>query len=252
MKHAVTLRALIIVNMGRVVAACSSGGQPMGERSMQRPFPAESVVSQRISNNSDKRIQSLSVPNLSGVWVLNKEMSDDPQERVQALLAQSDSVAKGRVERRDGRTGGRRTGGERQGMKGGSAGGRKGGNGQRADKTLLVSPLLIAPKTLEIVHEEPSLVMVLEGGERRALYTDLRVAKASDNATSESVIAGWKGNVLVVESASDASSRIMTQRYKLNTSPRQLWVSTLVYIPKLSKPVLLNRVYEASSDSLQR
>lgn len=133
------------------------------------------------------------VPNFSGTWQLNEELSTSPRE-----------AARGGNGRRGG--GGFSVGGVRGGLGGG--GGRGGGppaGGQRGqeDARQQMQERLAALKTLTIVHLEPELLMQDANGQETVLFTDERVFERQGLRGRPQEMRGrWKRDSLRFETVS--------------------------------------------------
>jgi len=186
---------------------------------------------------------SLKTPNLSGTWVLNRELSQNPLEQLKQNRKKSNNSQ------------------SNKGMKGngdhsGSGQGKGKGNGNRrsanysknkntAGRNSLppsIQYFLNSSEKLTIKHEEPLLVIDTTEGQEE-VYTDFRSPKISSNKDPDQriSIAGWEDNILFIESTLSAGRVI--QQFNLKTSSDQLWVKTAVLTPHLAKSVRFNRVY---------
>jgi len=187
--------------------------------------------------------ESLVKPNLTGTWVLNTDLSENPQEELKESMRQSGNSRGGKG--MGGRGGG---GGGEHGGKGN--GGRRGdGNSRNKKKRRQDSlpqslhALLNAPEILELNHEEPLLTFITKEGQEK-VYTDFRSTSVSSSSklNQKITIAGWENNVLIVENTISVGRFI--QQFKLNPSSGNLWVNTQIITSRLPKPIQFNRVYE--------
>lgn len=176
-------------------------------------------------------------PDLSGTWILNKELSDNPQEKFKEIKPRAGKSG-GHGQSGKG-SGGRRGGGKKNSNSGG-----KGGGGGRGSLPQDLQQLLNASETLELKHEEPLLTIMTKDGQRQRVFTDFRGARisASGGMHQKVITAGWESDVLVVEITTNSAS--LVQRYKLHTVSRQLWIRSVILISSIAKPVQFNRVYE--------
>lgn len=205
------------------------------------------LVDTRTENNAGIAMDKpASKPNLSGTWTLNKELSDNPQEKIKESRQQAGN-SKGNKGKGGGSGGGGR-GGKGGGGKRGGAENRsqanKGHGRRQARLPQELWTLLKASETMKLRHEEPLITIMTKDGQRQRIYTDFRGASisASGGMQQQVTTAGWENDILVVETTMDSGSII--QRYKLNISSRQLFVSSLILTSSLPKPVQFNRFYE--------
>ena len=180
------------------------------------------------------------IPDLSGRWVLNKEQSDDPREKM-----------------RDGRGMGR-PGGER-GPRGGGigrpggGGGMGGGMGGRrpprdgdmpagrggADRGAAMRGMLEAAPELTITHTAREIAILEKDGRLRALHPD--GAKYKDASGAE-VKTRWDKDRLVVQTATDRGPGF-TETWRMTGDPAQI-VVLLRLKPPNGEEVTLKRVYD--------
>lgn len=137
-------------------------------------------------------------PDLSGEWVLNRDVSADPRE--------SGDGRGGRDPEGRGRRGGGMPGGFGGGPRGGGFPGGPGGFGpggggderQMREQMGEAQELLrAAPTSMVVTYTDPKLAIVARDGRVRTLYADKRKIKtANGNAETQ---ARWDGDRLVVE-----------------------------------------------------
>ena len=187
---------------------------------------------------------SLVKPNLTGLWVLNTELSENPQKEFKENMRKSSDT--------EGNKGmsGRGGGGEHSGS-GKGKGGRQGKGYSRNKKNTHrnkslpqeLHDLLNASETLELKHEEPLLTILTKNGQEK-VYTDFRSSSVSSSShqNQKSIIAGWENNSLVVEHTLN-SGRVI-QQFDLNSASGKLWINTLISTSHLPKPIEFNSVYE--------
>jgi len=185
---------------------------------------------------------SLTTPNLTGIWVLNRELSQNPLEQLKQNRKKSNHSQ------------------SNKGMKGNddhSGSGKGKGNGNRrsdnssknknkAGRNFLPPSMqffLNSSEKLTLKHEEPLLIINTTEGQEK-VYTDFRSPKISTNKDPNQrvSIAGWEDNILFLESTLSAGRVI--QQFNLKTSSDQLWVKTAILTPHLPKSVRFNRVYD--------
>ena len=191
--------------------------------------------------NTNVNSMPLVKPNLTGIWILNRDLSENPQEELKKSMRKSNNVK-----------GSKSMGGRGGGEHGGQGNGRKRNHGySKGEKNNLrhdslprsLQALLKASETLELKHEEPLLTIITQDGQEE-VYTDFRDTNvSSSNGLNQKVtIAGWENNVLVVENTINAGRFI--QQFNLNSASGQLWVNTLILTSHIPKPVQFNRIYE--------
>lgn len=184
------------------------------------------------------RLQSR--PDFSGHWALDAGASDDPQERIKQAMRQS--------------------AGDGPGMRGGGGMGRGGGMGGKRQKRGSQqgmggrsevpfddrAELVALANTLDITHEEPMLLIADENGRHQRLFTDFRgVSVSASAAERQAALAGWEGDVLVVESRMNHGSR-RVQQYRIDAETGRLMISSTVELPNL-REVSFRLVYDRKS-----
>jgi len=178
-------------------------------------------------------------PDFSGHWILNAKASDDPQEKTKEAM-KAMQQAKGGGHGKGGSSGGQgRGGGMGGGMGSGMGGGRHGrrssdemgGRGEMPSREL--SALMVTSEKLDILHEDPMLLIVNENGQRQRLFTDFRGASvsASGGLQQRISIAGWEGAALVVETTMTGGSRLV-QNYQVDAKTGQLMIITAANLPE--------------------
>ena len=180
-----------------------------------------------------------SPPDFSGTWLLDKASSDDPEAKMKEareMMRESRGMRGGM-----GGSFGRGKGG---GMSDGRQdSGRGSPRGMLATSTSELRALINGAKVLELSHADPMLLITADGGPQQRLFTDFRGATVSASTAQQAVmIAGWEGDVLVVEITRDGSPRMM-QRYQLDAGSDQLEVRTVFTPPGSSGHLLIKCVY---------
>ena len=195
------------------------------------------------NSGTDSNNMSLVKPNLTGLWVLNKELSENPQKEFKENMRKSSDA--GGNKGKNGRGGGEHSGsGKGKGGKQGKGYARNKKNNHRYNTLPQeLHALLNASETLELKHEEPLLSILTENGQEK-VYTDFRSSSvsSSNHPNQKAIIAGWENNTLVVEYT--LSSGRVIQQFNLNSASGKLWIDTLITTPRLPKPVEFNSVYE--------
>jgi len=194
--------------------------------------------------NLNLNSNSLAIPNLTGLWELNTELSENPLSEIKQHMRKSDNSEgnKGKNGRGDGNHqgngGGKGTGGKRS----------KGKANNRGFKALPqeLHALLIAPKSMGIKHEEPLLTIITQAGQEQ-IYTDFRSSSVSStsNKSQKVTIAGWEDNILFVEHT--LSSGRFIQQVSINPNSGQLQIETLILTPHLPKQLKFTRFYDLIS-----
>ncbi len=185
-------------------------------------------------------------PDLSGFWVLNEELSDDPRNKMKEFKSEKSQGFHGR-----GMGGGKGSGG---GMGRGGRGGRmdggprKGGMGSsRTAMARIVRPA----RSIEIKHEDPLLVIIDDQGRMRRIYTDNRGSSISVSGGMNQQVstAGWEQDELVVETSSVKGGRF-TQRYKLEADGSRLSLTTEMAMQQATKILTIRTLYDSSMDPM--
>ena len=186
---------------------------------------------------------SLAKPNLTGTWVLNADLSENPQEELKESMRQSGNSRGGKGMGGRGGGGGGEHGGKGNGGKRGDGNSRNKKKRRQGSLPQSLHALLNAPEILELNHEEPLLTFITKEGQEK-VYTDFRSTSVSSSSklNQKITIAGWENNVLIVENTISAGRFI--QQFNLDPSSGQLWINTQIITSRLPKPVKFSRVYE--------
>lgn len=179
---------------------------------------------------ADEKPKATAAPDLSGRWLLNKDLSDDAHQKVRQSME-------------------RPRGGYGPGTIGPSSGGagRLGlpppAAGDDSDESL--HAILDPADELSIYQGQPEIVIDEKFSRRRTLHADGQKYKA-DNGASE-VKAEWKEGRLVVETRG-FRGRKTTETWELNTTGKRL---TALYKLASSNgpPVTVKRVYDRVGDA---
>jgi len=169
-------------------------------------------------------------PDFTGIWSLNPDVSDNPRERLKEAM-QARRRSKGGGHGMGGSMG--RGGGMGRGMGGGGrkSPDRMGGRGMQpsADSLSLIS----ADEQIDILHEEPMLLITDENDQRQRFFTDLRGSSvsASGGFQQRVSVAGWEGETLVVETILNSGARL-TRSYQFDTETDQLVIASLANLPE--------------------
>ena len=178
-------------------------------------------------------VKPQSRPDFSGHWTLDAKASDDPQERIKQAMKQARSGGQGM--RGGGGMGGGGMGGKRQGR------GSQEGMGGRGEIPFDDRAALVATaKTLDITHEDPMLLVVDENDRHQRLFTDFRgvSVSATGGAQPQAAVAGWEGDVLVVESRMNHGARLVRQ-YRIDAGTGRLMISSTAELPNRQEVTFL-------------
>jgi hypothetical protein len=161
-------------------------------------------------NQTSSASQS-SAPNLGGTWKLNKDQSDNPQEKIQEA----------------GGFGGR-GGGMGRGRRGGGNGGMMSGLSQ-----------------LKIEQSGSSIKIANADGREIAQYPSSGSSSGSSGATPA---AEWHGAQLVSTTEGRRGGSV-TRTFELSPDGKQLYVTTKIENPRLQQPVSIRFVYDPAKSS---
>ena len=181
---------------------------------------------------SSQVIGSGALANLSGTWRLNKDLSDDPQQKMKDARSESGG---------GGHSGGRHGGGMGRGL-GGRSGSSGSGSGDEGPRPL--EDMATALQQLKIDHQDPALT--IEDGLARLhhLFTDGRKIEEerSSGGTTE-IHAFWKDGRIVVTTQSEKGPRI-TETYAVAADGSQLTVTSKIEMRR-GGSVEIRRVYDS-------
>ena len=159
-------------------------------------------------------------PDLTGQWQLNRDLSDDSQEKLQNM---------------GGGGGGADVGGHGPGHRGGSGGG---GGGEQAAHAQLGEMILSAPTRFVLTQDDQKVVLTEPDGRVRTLPTNNRKVKVD----GLDVQTKWEKNRLVSEiTAGDAK---VIETYERSPNASQLIVTARVEMR--GRQVSVRRVYDAA------
>jgi hypothetical protein len=174
--------------------------------------------------------EALKLPDYSGVWRINRELSDDPAQAMKDFRGSSSGRSGGWHGHGGGH--GRRSGGDDSSAQDNQGGGER--------------PALAALDTLAIRHKDPEFVIADGSGRERRLTTD---GKATEEERSHGgttkISASWKEGHLVVVSAPEQGPK-WTETYSITADRTQLTVTTKIESSHGSA-VTIRRVYDAMS-----
>ncbi len=220
-------------------------------------------------------------PNLSGIWALNKDASDDPREMMQqAGNSGGQGGGGGRVRMGGGMGGGGGgTGGGGWGGRGGGgqAGGQGGGGGRRGGQGGSGGAMNDLSQ-LTIEQTASSAKITGDSGRVLAIYSAADSAKAnstspssatqSSGSSSSSSVSGssasngsasssdesetasappaaqWQGAQLVAVTPGRRDGSSTTRTYEMSPDGKQLFVTTKIESPRFKNPVTFRLVYD--------
>ena len=189
-------------------------------------------------------------PNLEGIWVLNYDLSDDPQEKMAGMREQGGRGGFGGGGRRPGGGGGGRGGGRGGG---GFGGGRGSGGGQfdpnRMERMQAAMQLVMqASARFTITQREGEVVITDKDGVVHIMRTDGRTTKRMiGNGIQVERKTEWDDGRLVVETDVGSGSQV-TQVYELSAEGTQLRVTSALENSRVGRNIEIRRVYEAAED----
>jgi hypothetical protein len=178
---------------------------------------------------SSENAWSGGLANLSGTWKLNKDLSDDPQQKMK--------------EARDDSSGG---GGAFGRHRGGMGGRRRGGETGATDDNPRSSfeDNAAALQLLKIRHHEPDLTIEDGLGRQHKLFTDGRkVEEERSLGGTTQIRAAWKDARIVVTTEPEKGPKI-TETYAVAADGSQLTVTSRIE-GRRGRAVEIRRVYDA-------
>jgi len=247
---------MLIFTLG-LIAACSSNEPKLRKTESSKiqksyPIKAGKIDDQSVEESvvwdlppsfkQKKPIKTAKVhlpkPDLSGFWVLNKDLSDDPKEKMKAAFAGKTMAGKGAGGRGKGEGRGRASGGRGKGSFKPSRNGRKGG-------------AFVIAKSLNLKHTDPLLIIKDDQQHKQRVYTDFRSQSVSANGSinQKVVTASWEGNILVIETTTDSNPRT-EQHYQLMPDLKQLSITTIMVPERGDTAVSIYSVYERAVEQI--
>jgi hypothetical protein len=190
-------------------------------------------------------------PDLSGEWVLNRELSADPRESAEGRRGREGRDPEGRGRRGGGMPGGFGGGPPGGGFPGGGFGPGAGDDERQMREQMDQAQQLLrdVPTSMVMTYTDPKLAIVARDGRIRTLYADKRKVKtANGNAETQ---ARWDGGRLIVETR--FGSIKVVEGYALAENGDQLIVTARMDAPGAGrgdgpKPPELRRVYDRVSE----
>ena len=187
----------------------------------------------RLALTADVAAQTVRMPDYSGEWKLNRELSDDPAQAMKQM--------------RGGGTGS--SGGWHGAGHGGrGGGGRHGGGGApgegSSDSGASESNAFAALETLSIRHSEPQITIVDAVGREHHLTTDgKKVEEERSHGGTTKVAATWKDGHLEIVSVPERGPK-WTETYAIAADHSQLTVTTKIEGSR-GGTATIRRVYDA-------
>jgi hypothetical protein len=181
---------------------------------------------------SSQVIGTSALANLSGTWKLNKDLSDDPQQKMKDARSESGG---------GGHSGGRHGGGMGRGSGGhsGSSGSGSGDDGQRP-----LEDMATALQQLKIDHQDPTLTIEDGLGRQHHLFTDGRkIEEERSYGGTTQIHAVWKDGRIVVTTQSEKGPKI-TETYAVAADGSQLTVTSKIEMRR-GGSVEIRRVYDS-------
>ena len=175
-----------------------------------------------------------------GAWKLNRDESDDGQQRMQDARGSSGSG--------QGRGGGYPGGGGRMG--GGYPGGRGGYGGQSesSENRQKMQELVRPPNAVKLDMTGAEVDLTDDTNRKRAFMTDGRKLQKSKDPSYEEIAAHWEGSRLVSEEK-DARGQKMSRTYELSPDGRQLYESVHVSVGRNNSTVVIRYVYDIDTQN---
>ena len=211
-------------------------GVAQAESDHQDPIPTNQLAESTDVSHDSIHESARGHPNFSGMWLLDKSASDNPEEIIKAS--------------RDKRK-------KPSAFSGGGMPGRGPDMGRRDftkppfdgmdDKHPTVE---LTVEHLEITHSDPELRIVADHSDEQAIFTDLRGTSitALGGLQQKIVIAGWEDNELVIETRTLGGSATV-QRLRLLENPRRLERVTEMPSPGPGgEPIVIKQIFNTSTE----
>ena len=197
-------------------------------------------------------------PDISGTWLLNKQLSDDYQEKIREYVSSvrsghhnPDGVTGASSKGNSRGSGSRPTGAGRGRPSGAAQQGSIGGKNPRAtmQNTLKNNSVLFSEK-LKITQNEPEIILASSSTHQRIIYTDGRGISISASRLAEDLIqpyiAAWeKGEQLVIETNTHKGLKI-EEYFTLSQDGKQLHTISNLRMPNSDQSISIIRVYDLS------
>ena len=170
-------------------------------------------------------------PDFSGSWQLNEELSENPRDKMMEKMRGSGGGSRG---------GGGKGGGRRGG------GGRGGGGGGEEEMQTRLQSMAERVQELEILHQEPELVIEFADGSSRTIFTDGQVVTDDFAGGVFEGKGKWKGDSQVVFKSESAAGSKVTEIYELNETGDMLFLTTKMEGDGRRPSISFRRVYDRS------
>ncbi|MBO0799352.1 MAG: hypothetical protein J2P31_11080 [Blastocatellia bacterium] len=154
---------------------------------------------------------------LSGLWKLNKNESDDTKEKIEQSI--------------------------------GKRGGGRLGGGMRQKRISELLENVQAPETLEIKQEESQITITRAGGRARTFKADGSTQKfQTGNGKTIEMSATRRAGQLEFEIRPEGRSGKISEAFTLAGNGRKLNVTIRIEGERLSEPIVIHRVYDAAGN----
>lgn len=172
-------------------------------------------------------------PDFSGTWKLNKELSENPRDK---LMEQRKNREYG---------GGRPPDGGDVARGGGGLG--RGGTGEGVGRDGIQERLKAMTEriqSIEIDHREPQLELRFADGHERTIYTDGRTSEDDFESGIFEAKGKWKSGSQVFVKAESSYGGKLTETYELSENGQQLYVTTKIEGDGRRPNLTFRRVYD--------
>jgi len=194
---------------------------------------------------------------LAGPWKLNRDESDDPQQRVRAAEGSGNGNA-------GGHQGGGNPGGYPGGYPGrgpgggypypgGGGGGPYGGRrstGQDIEDNPKMQPLIQPSEYLSIELKNPEVDVTDDQSHKLILYTDGRQLQKSTDNNHQEVAAHWNGSQLVTDEKSPLGGK-MSRTFELSQDGRKFYETLRIDNGRSKSPLVIQYAYDVATSDMQ-
>ena len=194
---------------------------------------------------ADTMASGVSRPDLSGEWILNESLSDDPREVMKKQFSGGRGGGRGGGSGgggdRSGGGGGRGgMGGQRGGNRGSDMGWEAGGGGEEKTQDGNFTPDM---KSLQILLADPELNITDSRNRTSLYYTDGRECEIWTDKGLVKAEATWTGAILMVKSEPEnGPSRV--EEYMIVPESGRMIVSRTITPPQGGQSVIIKMVYD--------
>jgi hypothetical protein len=189
------------------------------------------------------------IPNITGTWLFNQELSDDVQKKIKEQMksARSERDKPDSVSGATSKNGGNGSGSRGRPSEAGQHDRPDKKAGRESMQQELAKTLLFA-KEFQITQHEPEIIMTFPDSEQRIIHTDGRgITITASGYTSNPMgpyIAGWdEDNQLTIETTT-SSGMMIEELITLSSDGSQLHARVNFKLPKLDNPIETIRVYD--------